>query len=191
MCLGVPFIAPRQLGAVGDQLWRQFLSSVEWCTGQSGAPPDSYCCSLVPDLLPYRAQPTVGPRDWLAHRIVRCAHVGMGHASPADCAGDRWLGRSDSPDSPVIFSRGAFSFSRERRVRRRCTWARALKTHRTVRWFLATSPRRFLRAANSPPTQPRAPDTIRCARLVLVLAVLSHIFSISFLLFFALFLALR
>jgi hypothetical protein len=34
MHLGVPFIAPRQLEAVGDQLGRQFLPSVEWCTGQ-------------------------------------------------------------------------------------------------------------------------------------------------------------
>ena len=41
MRLGVPFIALRQLGVVGDQLGRQFLPSVEWCTGQSGAPPDS------------------------------------------------------------------------------------------------------------------------------------------------------
>ena len=41
MRLGVSFIAPRQLGAIGDQLGRQFLPSVEWCTGQSGAPPDS------------------------------------------------------------------------------------------------------------------------------------------------------
>jgi hypothetical protein len=31
--LGVPFIAPRQLGAVGGQLGRQFLPSVEWRTG--------------------------------------------------------------------------------------------------------------------------------------------------------------
>jgi hypothetical protein len=41
--LGVLFIAPRQLGAVGDNLGRQFLPSVEWRTGQSGAPPDSHC----------------------------------------------------------------------------------------------------------------------------------------------------
>ena len=34
MRLGVPSIAPRQLGAVGDQLERQILPSVEWCTGQ-------------------------------------------------------------------------------------------------------------------------------------------------------------
>jgi hypothetical protein len=102
MRLGVPFIAPRQLRAVGDQLGRLFLPSVEWCTGQSGAPPDNNCRSPVHDLLPYRARPTVGPRDRLAHRalsgahrIVRCAQptVGAGHASPADCADDRWLGR--------------------------------------------------------------------------------------------------
>jgi hypothetical protein len=99
---GVPFIAPRQLRAIGDQLGRQFLPSIEWCTGQSGAPPDNYCSSPMCDLFPYRAQPAVGPQDRLvhqtlsgAHRIVRCAQliVGASHASPADFAGDRWLGR--------------------------------------------------------------------------------------------------
>jgi hypothetical protein len=40
MCLGVPFIAPRQLGAVESPFGRQFLPSVGWRTGQSGAPPD-------------------------------------------------------------------------------------------------------------------------------------------------------
>jgi hypothetical protein len=34
MLLGVPFIAPRQLGAVGDILGRQILPSVGWRTGQ-------------------------------------------------------------------------------------------------------------------------------------------------------------
>jgi hypothetical protein len=43
MRLGVPFIAPRQLGAVGDELGRPSLPSVEWRTGQSGAPPDRSC----------------------------------------------------------------------------------------------------------------------------------------------------
>jgi hypothetical protein len=99
MRLGVPFIVPRQLGAVRDQLGRHFLASVEWCTGQSGAPPDSHCSGPVRDLLPYRAQPTVGPRDRLAHRTLSSAHrtvwcaqltVGAGHASPTDCADDRW-----------------------------------------------------------------------------------------------------
>jgi hypothetical protein len=37
MRLGVPFIAPRQLGAVGGQLGRPNLPSVGWCIGQSGA----------------------------------------------------------------------------------------------------------------------------------------------------------
>jgi hypothetical protein len=41
--LGVPFIAPRQLGAVGDEQGRLSLPSVEWRTGQSGAPPDNHC----------------------------------------------------------------------------------------------------------------------------------------------------
>jgi hypothetical protein len=95
MRLGVPFIAPRQLGAVGDQLERQILPSIEWCTGQSSAPPDRSCSSPVLDLLPYLAHPIVGPMVPLAHWTVRCAQptVGVGHASPADCAGDRWLRR--------------------------------------------------------------------------------------------------
>jgi hypothetical protein len=95
MRLGVPFIAPRQLRAVGDQLVRQFLPSVEWCTGQSGAPPDNYCSSPVHDLLPYLAHPIVEPTVPWAHRTVRCAQptVGSSHASPVDCAGDRWLER--------------------------------------------------------------------------------------------------
>jgi hypothetical protein len=100
MRLGVPFIAPRQLGAVGDKFGRPLLRSVAWCTGLSGAPPDNHCSCPVRDLLPYRAHPTVAPQCWLAHRTlsgahrtVRCAQptVAAGHASPADCAADRWL----------------------------------------------------------------------------------------------------
>jgi hypothetical protein len=34
MCLGVPFIAPRQLGAVGGQQGRLSLPSIGWRTGQ-------------------------------------------------------------------------------------------------------------------------------------------------------------
>jgi hypothetical protein len=52
MRLGVTFIAPRHLGAAGHQFGRQFLPSVEWCTGQSGVPPDSHCSSPVLDFLP-------------------------------------------------------------------------------------------------------------------------------------------
>jgi hypothetical protein len=122
MRLGVPFIAPRQLGAVGDNLGRQFLPSVEWCTGQSSAPPNSHCSSPVHDLLSYLAHPTVAPLDRLAHRTVWCAQptVGTGHVSRVDRAADCWRTRqSDAPpDSPVNYSHIAFSVSRERRVRR-------------------------------------------------------------------------
>jgi hypothetical protein len=110
MRLGVPFIAPRQLGAVGGQQGRPNLPSVGWCTGQSGAPPDIHCNCPVRDLLPFLAHPTVAASGPLAHRTVRrpLPTVGAGHASPADCAadrcaGDHWLtGQSGAPpDSPV------------------------------------------------------------------------------------------
>jgi hypothetical protein len=57
MRLGVPFIAPRQLGAVEDQLGKLSLPSVEWCTGHQTGPVDS----PVHDLLPNLAYPTVAP----------------------------------------------------------------------------------------------------------------------------------
>jgi hypothetical protein len=114
MRLGVPFIAPRQLGAVGDQLGRPILPSVEWCTGQSGAPPDNYCSCPLLDFFPYGEQPTVDPGDRLAHWTVRCAQPTVSAntcrvkiARPTVGAGDRWLtGQSGAPpDSPVNFSR--------------------------------------------------------------------------------------
>jgi hypothetical protein len=77
---GVPFIAPRQLGAVGDQFGRQFLPSVEWCTRQTRAPPDSHYSSSVFDFLPYGAQPTVGPGT-----VWRIGHCPV-------CPIDRWRG---------------------------------------------------------------------------------------------------
>jgi hypothetical protein len=121
MRLGALFIAPRQLGAVGGQQGRPRLPSVGWCTGQSGAPPDSHCSCPVRDLLPILAQTTVADSWQLAHRTLSGAHrtvrcplpiVGAGHASPADCAvdhcaGGRWLtGQSSAPPhSPVNYSR--------------------------------------------------------------------------------------
>jgi hypothetical protein len=56
---GVPFIAPRQLGAVESIVGRQFLPSVDSRIGQSGA-----------DLFPYLAKPTVGDSGPLAHRTL-------------------------------------------------------------------------------------------------------------------------
>jgi hypothetical protein len=138
MRLGVPFIAPRQLGAVGGQQGRPKLPSVGWCTGQSGAPPDSHCRRSGADLLPILAQMTVATPSQLAHRTLSGAHrtvrcplptVGAGHASPADCAvdrcaGGRWLtGQSGAPpNSPVNYSRTPPNFSREWPVHRRLAW---------------------------------------------------------------------
>jgi hypothetical protein len=134
MRLGVPFIAPRQLGAVGGNLGRLILPSVGWRTGQSGAPPDRHCSMSSADLLPNLAQSTVATLASVgAPDTVRCTPdspvplptVGAGHVSLVDhaadcCKVDRWLtGQSGaSPDSPVNFSRTPLHFSRERRLRR-------------------------------------------------------------------------
>jgi hypothetical protein len=115
MRLGVPFIAPRQLGAIECIPGRQFLPSVAWRTGQSGAPPDTVRCGFLsffgdadrwrfgavgaPDSPPFRplARPRVSRGSCgrpLAHRTVRC-----------------------TPDSPVNFSRTSLISSREQQVR--------------------------------------------------------------------------
>jgi hypothetical protein len=69
-----PFYSPRQLGAVEDHFGRHFLPSVEWCTGQPGAPPDSHCSCPVRDRLPNQVHPTVAARGWLAHQTLTGAH---------------------------------------------------------------------------------------------------------------------
>jgi hypothetical protein len=74
MRLGVPFIAPRQLGVVGGQQGRPSLPSVEWRTGQSCAPPYSHCRRSGADLLPFLAQTTVAAPGQLAHRTLSGAH---------------------------------------------------------------------------------------------------------------------
>ena len=143
MRLGNPFIAPRQLGAVESNPGRQFLPSVDWRTGQSGA-----------DFFPILAQPTIGDLEALAHRtlpgahwIVRCPHPTIGSAMrhariarPTIGAPDRWLtGQSgDSSDSPVNYSRTLLT------------------------WFLraTTSPQPTHRTLSGAP-----PDSVRCARL--------------------------
>jgi hypothetical protein len=102
MRLGVPFIALRQLGAVGGILGRLILTSVGWRTGQSGAPPDTHCrrsqCGFVsfPGADDRCSAMAVGAPD-----IVRCtpdspvppADRWRAHASRADCAADRWRSR--------------------------------------------------------------------------------------------------
>jgi hypothetical protein len=87
MRLGVPFIAQKQLGAVESILGRQFLPSVDWRTGQSGA-----------DFFPILAQPTIEDLEPLAHRTVWCPLQTVGPATrharialPTVGSADRWL----------------------------------------------------------------------------------------------------
>jgi hypothetical protein len=135
MRLGVPFIAPRQLGAVECILGRQFLPSVAWRTGQSGAPPDTVRCgslSLFGEADRWHLG-AVGAPD-----TVRCTPDSpvplldrwLDHVSRAHRAADRWPDRPyGSPDSPVNYSRTPLITSREQQVRL---------------------------------SQPGAPDTVRC-----------------------------
>jgi hypothetical protein len=117
MRLGVPFIAPRQLGAVEDQQGRLSLPSIEWCTEQSGVPPDrSYRWSgaRLPSKSGTDDSCSYGPVG--TPDTVRCTpdspvHTGQSgapadrwsyHASLADCTADHWrLATVGSPDSPV------------------------------------------------------------------------------------------
>jgi hypothetical protein len=92
MRLGVPFIAPRELGAVGVPFGRPWLPSVRGRTGQSGAPPDSEQCAIP--FLFWQSRP-LQPLALVAHQIVRCGPMTVGevHVSPFDRATDRWRGR--------------------------------------------------------------------------------------------------
>jgi hypothetical protein len=141
MRLGVPFIAPRQLGAIESNPGRHFLPSVDWRTRQSGAPPDTVRCgslSLFSEADRWRLG-AVGTPD-----TVRCTPDSpvppssrwLGHVFRADRAADRWPGRPlahrtvrCTPDSPVNYSRTPLILSREQQV---CL------------------------------SQPGAPDTVRC-----------------------------
>jgi hypothetical protein len=151
MCLGVPFIAPRQLGAVESNPGRQFLPSVGWRTRQSGVPPDRHCPMSGADCFPKLAQPTIEDLEPLAHRTlfgahrtVRCPHQTVGSATchvriarPTIGAADRWLtGQSCAPpDSLVNFSRMPPTNSRERPVDHKPAWCtgHCPVHHRTVR----------------------------------------------------------
>jgi hypothetical protein len=104
MRLGVPFIAPRQLGAVESNPGRQFLPSVGWRTGQSGVPPDRHYSLFGADCFPNLALPTIEDLEPLAHqtlsgahRIVRCPHQTIGSATRDAQIARPTVGSSDSP----------------------------------------------------------------------------------------------
>jgi hypothetical protein len=165
MRLGVPFIAPRQLGAVESIPGRQFLPSVAWRTGQSGARFPSFFGEA--DRWRFGA---VGASDTVRctpDRPVPPSDRWLGHVSCADRATDRWPGRplvhrtvQCTSDSPVNYSRTSRTISRERPVR---------------------------------PSQPGAPDIVRCTtgqsgapRLSRVLAARAKTFPIGLFLFLTL-----
>jgi hypothetical protein len=139
MRLGVPFIAPRQLGAVGVILGRQILPSVGWRTGQSGAPADSHCLCPVRDFLPFLVQPTVATSGWLAHRTLSgapCRPLERATRRPRIWRSTVALAAVGSPDSPVY--------------------------HWTVRGIIAVHRRSFPESGQFAGDQPGAPDTVWC-----------------------------
>jgi hypothetical protein len=138
MRLGVPFIAPRQLGAVEDNRGRPILPSVVWCTGQSGAPPDSHCSCPVRDCLPNKAQSTAAALGPMAHRTLSgapCRPLVRATRRPRIARPTVALATVGSPDSPVNYSRTPPIFSRERPFHRRPAWRTGHYPvhHRTVR----------------------------------------------------------
>jgi hypothetical protein len=129
MRLGVPFIAPRHLGAVESILGRLILPSVDWRTGQSG---------VHRTLSGVRFLSLTGAADrWQPESRWRTGHVRctpdspvppssrwLDHVSRADRAADHWPGRllahrtvRCTPDNPVNYSRTSPVNSRERPLR--------------------------------------------------------------------------
>ena len=166
MRLRVPFIAPRQLGAVESNSGRLILPSVDWRTRQSGA--HRTLSGAHRTLSGARFPSKNGAVDrWQPESRWRTGHVRctpdspvppsrrwLGHVSRADRAADRWPGRPlahrtvrCTPDSPVNYSRTSPVNSRERPVRS---------------------------------SQPGAPDTVRCYQTEQSLGCSSQVFSICF-----------
>jgi hypothetical protein len=192
MRLGVSFIALRQLGAVGDQLGRQFLHYVEWCTGQplfmSGARSPSISgasdrCSSglfgAPDTVRCTPDNPVHPADRWSWPCV--ARWSRGRPLAAGAVG--------SPDSPVyhqtvrwILATLPFSFPESDEFVVDDSPDSPVH-HRTVRWFIVVQLRRFPRAVSSTSaslehrTLSGAPQDSPVCQAELTL---SHFFSPSF-----------
>jgi hypothetical protein len=116
MCLGVPFIALRQLGTVWAPFGRHWLPSVRGRTRQSGAPPDSEQCAISFLFLRSWPLPAMGH---VAHWTVRCHLLTVGWAM---C-------------HPLI-ARLTVGCARG--------WhTRQSGVHRTVRWIIAAAPSVF------------------------------------------------
>jgi hypothetical protein len=121
MRIGILFIDPRQLGAVGDPFGRQFLPSVGWRTGHEQCLSDA----RSPSFSGKADHWTFGPLG-ASDSPVRPSDV-----SRVDRTVDRWLRTSlahrtvrCSPDSLVIFSRCALGeFLRAKSLASGPAWA--------------------------------------------------------------------
>jgi hypothetical protein len=173
MRLGVPFIAPRQLGAVESIPGRLILPSVAWRTGQSGAPPDTIRCGF-PSLFGEddRWQP------WSRWRTGHCpVHTGQSGAPSRPLARPRvsrrscsrplarpTVGSPDSPEHPPDCWLGHVSHA-DRAADR---WPGRPLAHRTVRCTpdspvnYSRTPLIYSREHQVRLSQPGTPDTVRC-----------------------------
>jgi hypothetical protein len=112
MALRGPFIAPRDLGAIGALFGRPWLPSVCGCTGLSGAHQTLH--GVMATYLLIGCFPLLGGTGpsggW--HRTVRCTSWSL---APADVSTSRWpAGTSDYPaldaDCSMIYSRWSLGF---------------------------------------------------------------------------------
>jgi hypothetical protein len=120
MRLGVPFIAPRQLGAVESIPGRQFLPSVDWRTGH---------CPVQISFLFWRSRPLAIWSRWCTgHCPVPPSDRWPGHASRADCVADRWLTGQSGAHRTVRWILAV----RRQRIPESGLFTRASLAHRTV-----------------------------------------------------------
>jgi hypothetical protein len=171
MCLGVPFIAPRQLGAVADQLGRPILPYIEWRTGHSGVPPDrSYRLSGVRSLSKFGISDRCSSGLIGAPDTVRCTSwpLELPRVARRFCGRPLALAIVGSLDSSVhhqtvrwILVVRRISFSREQRVHRGWLTGQSGAPPDGLVIFSRT-PSSNPESGEFTADQPGAPDTIRC-----------------------------
>jgi hypothetical protein len=86
-----PFYSPKAARSHWSSIWKAIVAFCPWvhwtvrCTTRQWT---------LRDFLPFLAKPTIAAMTPLAHQKVQCSLVTIGevHASPTDCAVDRWRG---------------------------------------------------------------------------------------------------
>jgi hypothetical protein len=126
MHLGFPFITPRQLGAVGGILGRQFLPSVGW-------PPDS----------------PVHHRTSTVHCPVRISFHSW-RSRPLELRAGWRTGQSGAPSWPLAWATRRARIARPTVALAAVDSPDSLVHHRIVRWIIAVRRHSFPRVASSP-----------------------------------------